>query len=79
MGNTLDDFPILIGKTIDNYLKLRTLNLNSLTSNYSELWQSCYKSQFTQDQWAKSDPRLPDDFFKNLLPTWQRNCALRTN
>jgi hypothetical protein len=79
MGNTLDDFPILIGKTIDNYLKLRTLNLNSLTSYYLELWQSCYQLTFIQDQWAKSDSRLPNSFFQKLSPDWHRNCALRTD
>ena len=27
----------------------------------------------------KNDPRLPNSFFKDLTPTWQRNCALRAD
>lgn len=34
---------------------------------------------FKAERWAKSDPRLPDSFFQNLTPTWQRHCALRTD
>jgi hypothetical protein len=79
LHNTLDDFPIIIGKSVDDYLKLRTLSLTCLTTRYTELWQSCYQPTFTQDQWAKSDPRLPNSFFQQLTPDWQRNCALRTD
>ena len=79
LHNTLDDFPILIGEYVDDYLKLRTLSLSSLTTYYSELWQTSYQPTFTQDQWAKSDPRLPNSFFQQLTPDWHRNCALRTD
>lgn len=79
LHNTLDDFPILIGEAVDDYLKLRTLSLNCLTTHYTELWQTSYQSTFTQDQWAKSDPRLPNSFFQQLTPDWHRNCALRTD
>ena len=79
LHNTLDDFPILIGKSVDDYLKLRTLSLSCLTTYYSELWQSSYQPHFTHDQWAKSDPRLPNSFFKQLSHDWYRNCALRTD
>ena len=57
----------------------RALILNCVTINYSELWQSCYQSSSAQDHWAKSDPRLPNSFFQQLSPDWQRNCALRTD
>ena len=57
----------------------RTLSLTCLTTHYRELWQSCYQPTFTQDQWAKSDPRLPNSFFQQLTPDWHRNCALRTD
>jgi len=79
LHNTLDDFPILIGEVVDNYLKLRTLSLNCITTHYTELWQSCFQPTFTQDQWAKSDPRLPNSFFQQLTHEWHRNCALRTD
>jgi hypothetical protein len=32
-----------------------------------------------ENSWAKADPRLDNDFFKNLTPRWQRHCALRTD
>ena len=79
LHNTLDDFPILIGKAVDDYLKFRTLSLSCLTTSYVELWQSSYQSTFTQDHWAKSDPRLSNEFFRQLTSDWHRNCALRTD
>ena len=33
----------------------------------------------TSEHWTKDDPRLPNSFFANLTPTWNRNCALRTD
>ena len=70
--------PIIISS--DNHLMLsRTLVLNTLTIHYSDLWQECFQKEFTSDTWAKPDPRLPNTFFANLTPTWQRNCALRTD
>jgi hypothetical protein len=58
---------------------LRTLSLNCLSSNYADLWVESWQPEFTQQQWAKMDPRLPNSFFSALTPTWQRDCALRTD
>ena len=78
--NTLDDFPYYDNDQLSiDSLKLRVLTLNCLTTHYTDLWQSCYQTIFNQDHWAKSDPRLPNDFFQQLTPDWQRNCALRTD
>ena len=60
-------------------LILRSFLLTCLTAHYTDLWQSCYQTTCTQDHWAKSDPRLPNEFFQKLSPNWQRNCALRTD
>ena len=60
-------------------LRLRTLALNCLTTHYADLWSECWDEAFRQQRWAKHDPRLPNEFFTNLTPTWQRNCALRTD
>jgi hypothetical protein len=62
-----------------SYLLLRTLSLNCLTSHYADLWSGCWDDSFRQQRWAKDDPRLPNSFFNNLTPTWQRECALRTD
>jgi hypothetical protein len=60
-------------------LRLRTLALNCLTTHYADLWSECWDEAFRQQRWAKQDPRLPNEFFTNLTPTWQRECALRTD
>jgi len=60
-------------------LRTRTLALNCLTTHYADLWSECWDDAFQQQRWAKDDPRLPNSFFSNLTPTWQRDCALRTD
>jgi hypothetical protein len=57
----------------------RTLALNCLTTHYAELWSECWDESFRTQRWAKQDPRLPNSFFTNLTPTWQRDCALRSD
>ena len=64
----------------DCSLILRSLALNCLTTHYAELWSECWDDAFREQRWAKNDdPRLPQDFFSNLTPTWQRHCALRSD
>ena len=58
---------------------LRVLTLNCLTTHYSDLWASYYQPEYSKQRWTKSDPRLPNSFFENLTPQWQRNCALRSD
>ena len=60
-------------------IRARTLALNCLTTPYADLWNECWDETFCQKRWAKRDPRLPNEFFTNLTPTWQRDCALRTD
>jgi hypothetical protein len=52
-----------------------------LTSKYADLWQSNWQDNFRQQHWATREPiaALPQDFFANLTPEWQRNNALRTD
>jgi hypothetical protein len=57
----------------------RTLSLNCLTTHYADLWTECWDQAFQQQRWSKEDLRLPNSFFSNLTPTWQRDCALRTD
>ena len=72
----LDGYPIL---NISTNAKIRVLCLNSLTKEFNELWQSCYTPDFNTQHWSRNLPQLPLDFFTNLTPEWQRNCALRTD
>ena len=60
-------------------LYIRTLALNCVTTHYADLWSECWDETFCQQRWAKDDPRLPNSFFSNLTPTWQRDCALRSD
>jgi len=60
-------------------MKLNTLMLNCLTTHYSDLWHECWDEVFLQERWAKDDSRLDNSRFTMLTPTWQRNCALRTD
>ncbi len=61
-------------------LHIRTLALNCLTTYYADLWQESWEETYRQDHWSKpNDPRLNQNFFQNLTPTWQRNNALRTD
>ena len=58
----------------------RGLVLISLTIYYRELYEQQYNKDIIADNWTKkNDPRLNQNFFKNLTPNWQRNVALRTD
>jgi hypothetical protein len=65
--------------SLKSQLRLRTLTLNCLTTHYAELWQDCWQPEFADTQWSKTDLRLPNTFWSHLTPTWQRNCALRSD
>lgn len=77
--STLRRFPLLDHSGILGYLSVRTLSLNCLTTHYADLWSECWEDSFCSQPWTKQDPRLPSSFFSNLTPTWQRDCALRTD
>lgn len=73
--STLRIFPLFA----DAHLRARVLTLNCLTTHYADLWRDCWQPAFQLDNWASTDPRLPQDFFAQLTPDWQRNCALRSD
>ena len=71
-------------------LNIRYLTLSCLTNYYAPLWAEIWTSMqrsalaglhpLTAQAWSQPDnPRLPQDFFAQLTPEWQRNCALRTD
>lgn len=64
----------------------RLLGLNAITDHYAELWKQSWKDDFHHQKWAtipeSNHPganALPQDFFQQLSPDWQRHCALRTD
>jgi hypothetical protein len=68
-----------VGEANNTALSVRVLSLNAQTTSYASLWHICWKFCFRQAAWSSPDPRLPQDFFQKLTPTWQRHCALRTD
>ena len=76
--STARKLPLIEGSA-ETSLLARVLSLNCLTTHYADLWSECWDEAFRQQRWAKDDPRLPNSFLTNLTPTWQRDCALRTD
>ncbi|HHM5929681.1 TPA: class I SAM-dependent DNA methyltransferase [Pseudomonas aeruginosa] len=74
-GEGLAKYPFIS----DSRMVLRALALNCLTAHYANIWRRIWDGSFSQERWASSDPRLPQHFFAQLTPEWQRNCALRSD
>ena len=55
----------------------RTLRLNCLTRNYSDLWERLYTEEFNSQEWSSKDSRLST--FKNLTASWTNDIALRNH
>jgi hypothetical protein len=75
----IPNFLASTSRPIISAMYCRGLSLACLTTHYSDLWQECWRENFRNDRWTKSDSRLANSFFANLTSTWQRNCALRTD
>ncbi len=73
---TWEAFPLLNSSSA---ISVRSLALNCLTTHYADLWSECWDDSCRHQRWAKDDHRLCNTFFTNLTPTWQRDCALRTD
>ncbi|MBV2232629.1 hypothetical protein AWE21_01305, partial [Escherichia coli] len=75
----INQLPVLTNDAYRTALHSRALCLVSLVRSYADLWQSCYTPDFNTQRWSRDLPLLPQDFFANLTPEWQRNCALRSD
>lgn len=71
-------FPML-NKQLELQLIALSSSLFATNTKYINVWKLVWQTQFKQKTWAKTDPRLPNTFFENLTPEWQRDCALRTD
>lgn len=60
-------------------LSARTLLLNCLTRQYAELWSKCFEISFTEDRWAKGDPRLDNSRYSSLAQEWSWRIPLRAD
>lgn len=82
----LDDFPYIEFGDTSKEVEVRALALSCITNHYSDLWNDCWNPAFSQQSWSigpSSDHPgaqvLPQDFFNQLTPSWQRHCALRSD
>ncbi|WP_312466789.1 Eco57I restriction-modification methylase domain-containing protein [Stutzerimonas nitrititolerans] len=75
--STLRTFPLVSNEVV----KVRVLALTAVTNHFADLWQSNWQDSFRQQRWAVGQPipALPQDFFANLAPDWQRHNALRSD
>lgn len=73
------EFPRISESTRFTPFGVRTLALNCLTTHYADLWSECWDNAFQSQRWYSDDPRLNQNFWKQLTPEWQRNCALRSD
>jgi hypothetical protein len=80
-NQTLANMPIMeADSTLQGAARSRTLALNCLTTHYAPLWEELFDPAFREESWSQPDnPRLPQDFFRDLTPAWQRHCALRSD
>jgi hypothetical protein len=80
-ASLIDQLPMLPEscKSVRAALHVRGLALNCLTKSYGGLWSENWRPEYLLDKWAGRDPRLAEDFFRNLSPNWQRHCALRSD
>ena len=64
-----------------NYIAVmvRVLSLNSLTSNYADLWQQNWSEGFRAQCWSSPLSMLEKSFFTALNRNWGDHCALRTD
>ena len=67
--------PLGINNIYQKSLYCRTLMLNCLTKEYTDLWQSCWRPEYAQEQWSISDPRLKP--FTGLTEEWTWETPLR--
>jgi len=67
--------PLGIEKRFNNTLFLRTLLLNCVNVNYSNLWENHFNDIFREDSWSKKDDRLTN--FNNLSKEWTWETPVR--
>lgn len=68
-------FPLGVAEKYQSAMYSRTLLLNCLTVSYADLWQSCWRPEYAQEEWSLSDPRLKP--FTGLTEEWTWNTPLR--
>ena len=77
-GDIGDKFPV--AQASNPRIAARALALIALTTHYADRWEPVFDLAFIDPRWSQpGNPRLPQGFFASLTPTWQRDCALRSD
>jgi hypothetical protein len=71
--------PIVRDNKVRKNAIVRTLRMNCLTINYSDLWEECWDKEFKQIKWAKADERLSNEGYENLTREWNEYVPMRTD
>lgn len=74
-GSRMQSFPLGVAEKYQSAMYSRTLLLNCLTVHYADLWQSCWRPEYAQEEWSLSDPRLKP--FTGLTEEWTWDTPLR--
>ena len=74
-GSRMQSFPLGIPQKYQSAMYSRTLLLNCLTVHYADLWQSCWRPEYAQEEWSLSDSRLKP--FTGLTEEWEWSTPLR--
>ena len=57
----------------------RVAGLNCLVNPYATLWEKVFDQDWQTEKWTQTSDGLDPNWFKQLTPVWQRNCALRSD
>ena len=68
-------FPLGVAPEYQSALYSRTLMLNCLTTEYADLWESCWRNNYSKEQWSINDKRLKS--FSSLQDHWTADTPLR--
>lgn len=71
----ISKFPLGISHVYTQALYSRTLLLNCLTNHYANLWNECWREDYSKEQWSITDKRLKA--FDTLKSTWDSSTPLR--
>ncbi|WP_020378290.1 hypothetical protein [Candidatus Microthrix parvicella] len=68
-------FPAPLDSPLASALRLRTLRLNCLTTDYAPLWELLYEPAWQEDRWT--DPALTRSALGDIGPKWTMGTPLR--
>lgn len=82
-NDTASMLPVPNGR-LDDLILVRTLLLNCVSTNYSDLWKKCFSDKFKKDNWLREDAlldnslfeKLSDEFIVNPLSDYERRELL---